>query len=110
MSYANPNVLTDTEWVSKNISNNAINIVEVDYDPENGYRQGHIKGASLIWWKRDINDPIRRDIISKTQFEDLMARTALLQNLKLSYMVILIIGLQPLCFGSSSIMDTKMSN
>jgi thiosulfate/3-mercaptopyruvate sulfurtransferase len=77
MSYANPDVLTDTDWVSKNISNKAINIVEVDYDPENGYRQGHIQGASLIWWKRDINDPIRRDIISKTQFEDLMARNGI---------------------------------
>jgi thiosulfate/3-mercaptopyruvate sulfurtransferase len=77
MSYANPNVLTDTEWVSKNISNNAIRIVEVDYDPENAYKQGHIQGASLIWWKRDINDPIRRDIISKAQFEDLMSRNSI---------------------------------
>ena len=77
MSYANPNVLTDTEWVSKNISNNAIRIVEVDYDPENAYKQGHIEGASLIWWKRDINDPIRRDIISKAQFEDLMSRNSI---------------------------------
>ncbi len=77
MSYANPNVLTDTEWVSKNISNKTIRIVEVDYDPENAYRQGHIQGASLIWWKRDINDPIRRDIISKTQFEDLMSRNGI---------------------------------
>jgi len=76
MSYANPNVITDTEWVSKNISNNAIRIVEVDYDPENAYKQGHIQGASLIWWKRDINDPIRRDIISKAQFEDLMSRNS----------------------------------
>lgn len=77
MSYANPNVLTDTEWVSKNISNKAIKIVEVDYDPENAYKQGHLQGASLIWWKRDINDPVRRDIISKTQFEDLMARNGI---------------------------------
>ncbi len=77
MSYANPNVLTDTEWVSKNISNNAIRIVEVDYDPENAYKQGHIQDASLIWWKRDINDPIRRDIISKAQFEDLMSRNSI---------------------------------
>ena len=77
MSYANLNVLTDTEWVSKNISNKAIRIVEVDYDPENAYKTGHIQGASLIWWKRDINDPIRRDIISKAQFEDLMSRNGI---------------------------------
>ena len=42
MSYANPNVLVDTEWVSKNISNKAVKIVEVDYDPENALSLIHI--------------------------------------------------------------------
>jgi thiosulfate/3-mercaptopyruvate sulfurtransferase len=77
MSYANPNVLIDTELVARNLSNNAIKLVEVDYDPENAYKQGHIQGASLIWWKRDINDPVRRDIISKDQFEELMSRNGI---------------------------------
>ncbi len=77
MSYANPNVLIDTELVARNLSNNAIKLVEVDYDPENAYRQGHIQGASLIWWKRDINDPVTRDIINKTQFEELMSRNGI---------------------------------
>ena len=80
MSYANPNVLTDTESVSKNISNKAIKIVEVDYDPENAYKQGHISGATLIWWKRDINDPVTRDIINKSQFEELMGRNGILSD------------------------------
>ncbi len=74
MSYHNTNVLTDTEWVSKNASKKAVKIVEVDYDPENAYKQGHILGASLIWWKRDINDPVTRDIIRKPQFEELLGR------------------------------------
>jgi thiosulfate/3-mercaptopyruvate sulfurtransferase len=78
MSYANPDVLTDTESVSKNISNNKMKIVEVDYDPENAYKQGHIPGASLIWWKRDINDPITRDIVNKKQFEELMSRNGIM--------------------------------
>src|SRR5574338_1154363 len=78
MSYANPSVLTDTESVSKNISNNLVKVVEVDYDPENAYRQGHIPKASLIWWKRDINDPITRDIVNKKQFEELMSRCGIL--------------------------------
>ena len=77
MSYANPNVLIDTELVARNLSNNAIKLVEVDYDPENAYKQGHIQDASLIWWKRDINDPVRRDIISKDQFEELMSRNGI---------------------------------
>jgi len=76
MNYAQP-VLVDTETVSKNLSNKSFKIVEVDYDPENAYRQGHLQGAGLIWWKRDINDPITRDIISKSQFEDLLSRNGI---------------------------------
>jgi len=77
MSYAHPEVLVDTEWASKNPPSDSLRIVEVDYDPENGYRKGHIKGASLIWWKRDINDPITRDIIDKKQFEALMSKNGI---------------------------------
>jgi len=77
MSYAHPEVLVDTEWVVNNPPNDTRKLVEVDYDPENAYRKGHIKDASLIWWKRDINDPVRRDIISKKQFEDLMNKNGI---------------------------------
>jgi thiosulfate/3-mercaptopyruvate sulfurtransferase len=73
MNYAHQ-VLVDTETVANNLDNKSFKVVEVDYDPENAYRQGHLQGASLIWWKRDINDPITRDIISKSQFEDLLSR------------------------------------
>lgn len=70
-------VLVDTETVANNLNNKSFKIIEVDYDPENAYRQGHLQGASLIWWKRDINDPITRDIISKSQFEDLLSRNGI---------------------------------
>jgi thiosulfate/3-mercaptopyruvate sulfurtransferase len=76
MNYAQP-VLVDTETVTNNLNNKSLKIVEVDYDPENAYRQGHLEGASLIWWKRDINDPITRDIISKSQFEELLSRNGI---------------------------------
>jgi thiosulfate/3-mercaptopyruvate sulfurtransferase len=75
MNYAQQ-VLADTETVANNLGK-SLKIVEVDYDPENAYRQGHLQGASLIWWKRDINDPITRDIISKSQFEDLLSRNGI---------------------------------
>jgi len=73
MNYSHE-VLVDTETVANNLNSKSLKVVEVDYDPENAYRQGHLQGASLIWWKRDINDPITRDIISKSQFEDLLSR------------------------------------
>ncbi len=74
MSYAHPEVLVDTEWVANNPPNESRRLIEVDYDPENGYKKGHLKGASLIWWKRDINDPVTRDIVNKKQFEELMGK------------------------------------
>ncbi len=77
MSYAHPEVLVDTEWLSKNPPNKNRKLVEVDYDPVNGYQKGHINGATLIWWKRDINDPVTRDIIGKKQFEALMAKNGI---------------------------------
>jgi thiosulfate/3-mercaptopyruvate sulfurtransferase len=73
MNYSHQ-VLVDTETVANNLNNKLFKVIEVDYDPENAYRQGHLQGAGLIWWKQDINDPITRDIISKSQFEDLLSR------------------------------------
>ncbi len=74
MSYAHPEVLVETNWVADHINDSNVRIVEVDYDPENAYNQGHVTNAGLAWWKRDINDPVARDIINKQQFEALMSR------------------------------------
>ena len=76
-SYAHPEVLVDTAWVSQNPLSERRRLVEVDYDPVNGYQKGHINGSTLIWWKRDINDPLRRDIISKKEFEALMSKNGI---------------------------------
>src|SRR2546428_11288068 len=66
--------LCETDWVSIYLKNQNIRILEVDYDPENAYKQGHLPDSRLVWWKRDINDLVRRDIINKQQFEALMGR------------------------------------
>ena len=63
--YANQSVLCETDWVSNNLNNNQIKILEVDYDVENAYKEGHLANAHMVWWKRDINDPSTRDIINK---------------------------------------------
>jgi thiosulfate/3-mercaptopyruvate sulfurtransferase len=71
--YAHPEVLCETDWLADNLKNSDIRILEVDYDVENAYKQGHIPGAYMVRWKKDINDPTRRDIINKQQFETLMS-------------------------------------
>lgn len=72
--YAHPEVLVNTSWVEENIDNKKVRILEVDYDPENAYEEGHIKNAALIWWRKDINDQLRRDILTKEEFEKLMSK------------------------------------
>src|SRR2546428_2025944 len=73
-AYAHPEVLVDTSWVKGNIGDETVRIIEVDYDPTPNYNLGHIPGSVLIDWKRDINDPVSRDIVSKKGLEALFGR------------------------------------
>lgn len=77
MKYANPDILVDTEWVAANTNNENVRVVEVDYDPHEAYHKGHISGAILMWWSKDINDPLSRDVINKDQFEVLMSKSGI---------------------------------
>jgi len=73
-AYAHPEVLVDTSWTKGNLSNSNVRIVEVDYDPTANYDQGHIPGSVLVDWRKDINDPLRRDILTKEALEALLGR------------------------------------
>ena len=74
-SYVHPEVLVDTEWLENHLNDQKIRIAEVDYDASANYELGHIPGAVLIDWKKDINDPIQRNIISRAEYENLLQRT-----------------------------------
>jgi thiosulfate/3-mercaptopyruvate sulfurtransferase len=52
----------------------------VDYDPRSNYSLGHIPGAVLFDWKQDINDPVRRNVLSKQACEELLQRAGLNNN------------------------------
>lgn len=73
-SYIHPEVLVDTGWLEDHLDDQKLRIAEVDYDASANYELGHIPGAVLIDWKKDINDPIRRNIISRAQYENLLQR------------------------------------
>ena len=47
-------------------------VVEVDEDTT-AYDGGHIKGAIKLDWKKDLQDPVRRDFVNKEQFEKLLS-------------------------------------
>jgi thiosulfate/3-mercaptopyruvate sulfurtransferase len=77
MEYANPNVLVDTEWVEEHVNDNNVRIAEVDYDPKANYNLGHIPNAVLFDWKKDINDPLARNIISKDDCSTLLQKAGI---------------------------------
>src|SRR5215208_3894749 len=72
MSYAHPEVLVDTPWVVDHMNDPQVRIAEVDYDPTANYNLGHIPGSVLFDWKKDMNDPITRNIYSRQACEDLL--------------------------------------
>ncbi|MGC2573535.1 MAG: sulfurtransferase [Candidatus Nitrosopolaris sp.] len=80
MAYAHPEVLVDTQWVADHLKDLDVRIAEVDYDPKSNYSLGHIPGAVLFDWKRDINHPLSRNVLSKQACEDLLQHRAGLNN------------------------------
>ncbi len=80
MSYKHPEVLVDTNWVNQHLNDATTRIVEVDYDPTANYNLGHIPGAVLLDWRKDMNDPVARDIVSRQQLEEILGKVGVSNN------------------------------
>ncbi|GAA2168817.1 sulfurtransferase [Actinomadura napierensis] len=65
-------VLVDTDWVEAHLDDPGLVLVEVDEDVS-AYDKGHIRGAVKIDWKTELQDPVRRDFVDKTGFEQLLS-------------------------------------
>ena len=65
-------VLVDGDWVEKNLDVDTVVLVEVDEDSQAYYRD-HIPGAVALDWKRDLQDPLRRDFVDRAGFEALLS-------------------------------------
>ena len=64
--------LVDAEWVEAHAADPGIVLVEVDEDTS-AYDKGHIPNAIKIDWKKDLQDPVRRDFVDRVGFEKLMS-------------------------------------
>ncbi|MBM3776380.1 MAG: sulfurtransferase [Acidobacteria bacterium] len=69
--YAHPETLVTTDWVAGHASDPKVRVVEVDVDTK-AYDEGHVPGAIAWAWTSQLADTVRRDILSKEQFEELM--------------------------------------
>ena len=65
-------VLVNADWVEEHRGDDNIVLVEVDEDTT-AYDGGHIAGAIKLDWKKDLQDPVRRDFVNKEQFEKLLS-------------------------------------
>ena len=65
-------VLVDADWVQAHLGDSGIVLVEVDEDTS-AYDKGHIKGAVKVDWKKDLQDPVRRDFVDRAGFEALLS-------------------------------------
>ena len=65
-------VLVSTQWVADNLNNPNVKLIEVDVDT-NAYDEGHAPGAVGFNWTSQLQDQVRRDIISKEGLEQLLS-------------------------------------
>jgi thiosulfate/3-mercaptopyruvate sulfurtransferase len=65
-------VLVDAEWVEAHNGDPGVVLVEVDEDTS-AYDKGHIANAVKIDWKKDLQDPVRRDFVDRHGFEELLS-------------------------------------
>jgi thiosulfate/3-mercaptopyruvate sulfurtransferase len=75
-TYTHPEVLVTTDWVKDNLATPGIRIVEVDVDTKQ-YEAGHIPGAIGLNWQTQLQDQVRRDILDKAGFEQLMSASGI---------------------------------
>ncbi|MBI4277875.1 MAG: sulfurtransferase [Armatimonadetes bacterium] len=66
--YAHPEVLVDTAWLAEHLKDPHVRIVESSEDPTL-YDTGHIPNAINLHWRQDLQDAVRRDWITKEEFE-----------------------------------------
>ena len=68
MKYAHPEYLVDTEWVAAHLTDPAVRMIESDEDALL-YPIGHIPGSVQVDWFSTLQHPLRRDFLTKEQFE-----------------------------------------
>ena len=69
--YANAAALVSTEWVAEHLNDPNVRLIEVDVDTT-AYEQGHLAGAVGFNWTTQLSDPIRRDIPTQADWEQLL--------------------------------------
>ena len=74
--YKHPEMLVSTEYAAQHMNDPKVRLVEVDVDTT-AYDQGHVPGAVGWNWQTQLQDNVRRDIISKAALEELLGKSGI---------------------------------
>lgn len=72
--YANPATLVETAWLEEHLVDPNVRIVEVDEDTT-AYETGHIPGALMWNWNKDLHAAIGRDYVDQAGLSGLLSRS-----------------------------------
>ena len=64
--------LVTADWVEEHLADPNVVLIEVDEDTE-AYDKGHIRGAIKLDWKKDLQDGVVHDFVSKDRLEALLS-------------------------------------
>ena len=76
---AHPESIVETDWVAEHLNEDNLAIVEVDVDTSS-YDKGHIPGAVGWNWTTQLNDTLRRDILTKEQMQRLLGESGIAKS------------------------------
>jgi thiosulfate/3-mercaptopyruvate sulfurtransferase len=69
-------VLVNADWVLAHASDPSVVLVEVDEDVS-AYDTGHIAGAVRVDWQKDLQDAVRRDLVTPEAFSALLSKNGI---------------------------------
>jgi thiosulfate/3-mercaptopyruvate sulfurtransferase len=69
---ARSDALVTADWAQSNLDEPDVVLVEVDEDTS-AYDRGHIAGAVKLDWRKDLQDPVKRDFVDAEQFSKLLS-------------------------------------
>ena len=71
--------LVTADWLTENLGKDNVRVFEVSVDT-GVYERGHIPGAININWHTDLVDTVRRDIVSRENFEALLRKSGVTED------------------------------
>jgi len=74
--YAHPEYLVETDWVADHLDDPSVRIIESNEDALL-YKMGHIPGAVQVDWFTTLQHPVRRDFLTKEQFEEFCSKAGI---------------------------------